>query len=75
MHSLSRLLVLTVLAGAPGCSSFRAPTVTVNDMSVTDATEEALALSFVMEHGNHVNWVADRLWDSAVLASAAYGRC
>ena len=52
MRSLSRLLVLTVLAGAPGCSSFRAPTVSVNEVSVTDATEEALALSFVMDLRN-----------------------
>ena len=52
MHSLTRLLVLTILAGAPGCSSFRPPTVTVNDVSVSDATEEALALSFVMDLRN-----------------------
>ena len=52
MHGLRRLLTLAALAGAPGCSSFRAPTVSVNDVSVTDATEEALALSFVMDLKN-----------------------
>ena len=52
MHGLSRLLVLTALTAAPGCSSFRAPTVSVNHVSVTDATEEALSLSFVMDLKN-----------------------
>jgi len=52
MRSLSGLLVLTVLAGGPGCSSFRAPTITINDVFVTDATEEALALQFVMDLSN-----------------------
>lgn len=52
MHGLSRFLALAALAGAPGCSSFRAPTVSVHDVSVTDATEDALALSFVMDLKN-----------------------
>ena len=51
MHG--RLLLLgAVLASAAGCSNFRAPAVSVNDVSVIDATEEALALSFVMDLQN-----------------------
>jgi len=52
MHGFSRLLLLAVLAAAPGCSGFRAPLISVNHVSVTDATEEALALSFVMDLKN-----------------------
>lgn len=52
MRSLSGLLALTVLAGGPGCSGFRAPTITINDVFVADATEEALALQFVMDLSN-----------------------
>ena len=52
MHGLSRLLLLAALAAAPGCSGFRAPMISVNHVSVTDATEEALALSFVMDLKN-----------------------
>ena len=44
-----RLLLLgAMLACAAGCSRFSAPTVSVNEVAVIDATEEALALSFVM---------------------------
>jgi hypothetical protein len=43
---------LVVLALLSGCSGFRAPSVGVNDVSLTEATEEALALSFVMDLAN-----------------------
>ncbi len=45
-------LMLAVLAGASGCDGFRAPTVSVMDATLIDATDEALALSFVMELAN-----------------------
>ena len=44
-----RLLLLgAMLACSAGCSRFSAPRVSVNEVSVIDATEDALALSFVM---------------------------
>ena len=46
------VLMLAVLAGASGCDGFRAPTVSVMDVTLIEATEEALALSFVMDLAN-----------------------
>ncbi len=46
------VLMLAVLVGASGCDGFRAPTVSVMDVTLIDATEEALALSFVMDLAN-----------------------
>ncbi len=46
------VLMLAVGAGASGCDGFRAPTVSVMDVTLIDATEEALALSFVMDLAN-----------------------
>ena len=46
------MLMLAVLAGAFGCDGFRAPTVSVMDVTLIDATDEALALSFVMDLAN-----------------------
>jgi LEA14-like dessication related protein len=48
-----RLLLLgAMLACSAGCSRFSAPTVSVNEVSVIDATQDALALSFVMDLKN-----------------------
>ncbi len=46
------VLMLAVLVGASGCDGFRAPTVSVMDVKLIDATDEALALSFVMDLAN-----------------------
>ena len=46
------VLMLAVGAGASGCDGFRAPTVSVMDVKLIDATDEALALSFVMDLAN-----------------------
>ena len=45
-------LMLAVLAGMSGCDAFRAPTVSVMDVTLIDVTDEALALSFVMDLAN-----------------------
>ncbi len=45
-------LMLAVLACASGCDGFRAPTVSVMDATLIDATDEALALSFVIDMAN-----------------------
>ncbi len=48
-----RLLLLgAMLACSTACSRFSAPTVSVNEVSVIDATQDALALSFVMDLKN-----------------------
>ena len=46
------LLMLAVLAGTSGCDGFRAPVVSVGSVALVDATDEALALSFVMDLAN-----------------------
>ncbi len=46
------LLVLVVLAGLSGCAGFRDPTVSVTAVTLTDVTDDALALSFVMDLAN-----------------------
>ncbi len=46
------VLMLAVLAVASGCDGFRAPTVSVMDVSLVDATDDALALWFVMDLAN-----------------------
>ena len=46
------VLMLAVLAGASGCDGFRAPTVSVRNVTLIDATDDALALSFVMDLAN-----------------------
>lgn len=40
---------LVALASLSGCSGFRAPSVSVKDVTLADTTEEAMALSFVMD--------------------------
>ncbi len=49
------LLLGAMLLSVTGCSRFSAPTVSVKEVSVIDATEEALALGLVMdlENPNH----------------------
>ncbi len=46
------VLMLAVLAGVSGCAGFRDPTVSVTAVTLTDVTDEALALSFVMDLAN-----------------------
>lgn len=43
------IVILTLLAG---CSGFRAPSVAVKDVALTDATDEALEFLFVMDLAN-----------------------
>jgi hypothetical protein len=44
--------MLVLLAGMSGCDGFRAPNISVGDIALMDATDEALALSFVMDLEN-----------------------
>jgi hypothetical protein len=46
------VLMLAFVAGTSGCDGFRAPYVSVGDVALIDATDEALALSFVMDLAN-----------------------
>ncbi len=46
------VVLLAILAGTSGCDGFRAPTVSVRHVALIDATDEALALSFVMDLAN-----------------------
>ncbi len=46
------VLMLAVLAGVSGCAGFNDPTVSVTAVTLTDVTDEALALSFVMDLAN-----------------------
>lgn len=45
-------IAVVALALLSGCSGFRAPSVAVTDVTLADETEEAMALSFVMDLAN-----------------------
>ena len=50
-----RILALLAVLPLSGCSGFRAPGITVQDVAITDVTGEALALDFAidLENPNH----------------------